>query len=255
MTDSSEPLSPSPISEYQTITIQDFRNRFSRPSPSVHFSNPVGFFTTNELDYPSSLDEISVRGGIHLAVMGGVDPVLGQIAVAKPDITIIADLNDQAVTTSIEGRILPLTTSQNFHEYWKQVMNYFETVIRRKDPKRWDFPIDQDSMRGGWSSKDKFQIVRNALAAGKIKFVSADINTTGLELAKDIATKTGLPIRLIYLSNIFDYSSNDEKSFKERLRQGTETGLIDRNAQIVDSRGTTGLETHVLSISDYLSEA
>ena len=133
------------IQELQDLSLRDFRSRFSSPTtPPHHFADSIGYFTTNEIDYPNSLDEIKARGGLHLAIMGGLDPVFGQIAVAHPDLTIITDINDAAIDTAIDGRVLPLENSQIGEEYWGKVKDYFRNVIRKKDPKR----SSQDNTKG-----------------------------------------------------------------------------------------------------------
>jgi hypothetical protein len=242
------------IEAFQNLPSEDFVKNFSSKTPlPKDFSDKVGHFTTNEYDYPDSLEEIKVRGGIHLAVMGGLDPVLGQVAVTNPDLTIIMDINRHSMESSIEGRIKPILETDNGTDYWNKVGDYFVKVVRKIDPTRWDFPVGQDATRGGWSSPEYFAKVKQALLKGKIKWVSGDISTDGIGIALQIAKQTGTPIRLIYVSNIFDYSINNRQSFIERLSKGIEEGIIDKNAQIIDTGlGEKGIETKVFDVSSYL---
>lgn len=243
------------IEQFQEMPQGEFDKKYSvKTNPPQHFSDPTGHFTTNEYDYPKSLPEIKVRGGIHLAVMGGVDPVLGQIAVANPDLTVMTDINSGSVKTTTEGRLTPISESNNGAEYWERVKNYFKDVIRKADPKRWDFPSDQDVLLGGWSSSGNFAKVKEAFERGKIKLVSGDLTTDGIDLALNLAKETGIPVRLIYVSNIFDYNENKNRKaeFIQKLSKGIEDGTIDKDAQVIDTGLGEGISTQVLDISTYL---
>lgn len=245
-----------PIQKFQEMDRENFLKRYSsRGHIPRHFSDKVGFFTTNEYDYPESLNKIRVRGGLHLAVMGGIDPVLGQIAVAKPDLTIMTDINGESLKNTTKGRVDSILESSNGAEYWEHVRHYFNSVIRNLDPRRWDFPIDQDSTRHGWSSPEHFLTVKQALSKGKIKWIEGDITNQGIDIAYKISAETGVPIRLIYVSNIFDYYENDIKTFIRKLQEGVEKGFIDGKAQIIDT-GTSdqGLRTEVFDINAYIQK-
>ncbi len=242
------------IEAFQALSPQSFMAKYCSDTPSPKdFSDEVGHFTTNEYDYPDSLKEIRARGGIHLAVMGGIDPVLGQIAVTNPDLTIMMDINRKSINTSIEGRINPILEAENGNDYWQKVGDYFVKVIRKIDRTRWDFPVGQDASRGGWSSPEYFDKVKQALSNGKIKWASRDILTDGIDLGFQVARETRAPIKLIYVSNIFDYSINNRQSFIGKLSKGIEEELIDKSAQVVDTGlGEKGIETKVFDISSYL---
>lgn len=148
--------SPSKAFDLQTVLslnngeINTLFNLIGNPNPlNKIFSDPVGFFTTNEYDYPNSLDQIKVSGGIHIGIMGGLDPVFGQISVAKPDLSLIFDINEPAMQTALEGRIETLLQSENGIEYWKKVEHYFVSKIKELNPKRYDYPNNQDISLGG----------------------------------------------------------------------------------------------------------
>ncbi len=242
------------IEAFQSLSSQDFMAKYSSSTPTPKaFFDEVGHFTTNEYDYPDLLKEIKVRRGIHLAVMGGLDPVLGQVAVANPDLTIITDVNKKAMNISVDGRIKPILESEDGNDYWRRVGDYFVKVIRKIDKTRWDFPVGQDASMGGWSNPEYFDKVKQALLDGKIKWASGDMTTEGIDLGFQIARETGVSIRLLYVSNIFDYSINSRQKFIEKLSKGIEEGLIDKNAQIIDAGlGEKGIETKVFDISSYL---
>lgn len=256
MTDGSTPEigTHSGIEAYQKTSLEDFRKKFSSQTIAPeHFNSPIGFFTTNECDYPLSLNEIKVRGGLHLAVMGGLDPVLGQIATADPDLAIIMDINNRAIDTTIEGRISTLETSESGEEYWNKVKEYHTNVIRKVEPKHY-FPDNEEinEYRDRWSNETNYPQAKKALKDGRIKFVSGDITKDGLDLARKIAKETDIPLRLIYLSDIFDYASNNVLSFKKRLMQGMNEGWIDKEGQIIEA---VGFHTkRVLRIAEYLND-
>lgn len=210
--DTNELISKTPIEFYQHMDVDEFQQRFSgKIIPPNHFSDRIGFFTTNEYDYPDSLPKIKVRGGIHLAVMGGVDPVLGQISVMNPDLTIMTDINQSSIDVTTKGRIWTIKDSVNASKYWERVLEFFKSTVRKIDPKRWDFPLDQDSTRHGWSSPQHFSTVKQAVESGKVKWIAGDVMEDGLTLGLQISQATGVPIRLIYVSNIFDYFENDRR--------------------------------------------
>lgn len=244
------------IEIYQKTPIDDFRRRYSSKvvTPWYYLDDDIGHFTTNEYDYPTLLSDIKIRGGLHLAVMGGLDPVLGQAAISDPNLTIVMDINNRAIDTIINGRILPLNNSKSGEEYWNNVRNYHRDFIRTKDRTRWDIPTGQDMTLygGGWSSEKYFAKTKDALAKGKIKFTLGDITQDGLLLAKKLAEETGIPLRLIYVSNIFNYSTNNQELFNQRLKQGISEGWIDINAQVIDAgKDRKGIVTKVFGVEDY----
>lgn len=253
MVDAQELQNKTGIEVFQNQTPEDFASKYSSKTPLPRdFSDEIGHFTTNEYDYPNLLKEIRVRGGIHLAVIGGVDPVLGQLAISNPDLTIMMDINRNAMTTFINGRIKPILETANGDDYWLMVSDYFMKVIRRKDPTNWALPTGQDVKMGGWSSPEYFSKVKNALLKGKIKWTSGDITSDGIELAFQVSKKTGKKIKLIYVSNIFSYSINNRQAFVEKLMSGVQNGYIDKDAQIIDSGlGKEGIETKVFDLSTY----
>lgn len=239
------------VDAIQHMSGKAFTEKYSAevPPPS-HFADKIGYFITNEYDYPNSLKNIKVRGGIHLAIMGGVDPVLGQIAVAHPDLTVIMDINPSSLEHTTQGRISPIKESDDANQYWGKVGNYFNSTVRKIDPRRCDFPIDQDSMNGGWSSSEHFPAVKEAVVQGKIKWASGDFTKDGIELALQLAKDTETPVRLVYVSNIFDYPENSRAEFTQRLARGIADGTVDSDAQVIDTRD--GLKTQVLDVSDYI---
>lgn len=244
------------VSLLQNMSLGDFRQRFSTAvQVPEHFSGyKMTHFTTNEYDYSSKLNEITTRGGLHLAVMGGLDPVLGQVAIARPDLSIVMDINDQAINWITDGRLLPLNTSSEGNQYWDQVANFHSTVIAEMFPDRYDFPTTQDMRLGGWSAEKHFDEVKKAWQDGKVKIVRADIMGGGLELGINIARETGIPIRLIYLSNILDYKDVSKKLplFKKRLKEEIEHKNVDPNAQVIIVGDEKGINTHILSIAEFL---
>lgn len=250
------PPIPRNISALQSLSLRDFRHNFSTPTnPSDHFSGKSqAHFTTNEYDYPEGLSKLRTRGGLHLAVMGGLDPVLGQLAVTNPELSIVTDINDSAIDWTIDGRLDPLLNSSNAQEYWQKVREFHRDVIRKALPNRFDIPTDQDASSGGWSSEKYFNDVKKALAAGRIKVIKANIMTDGLNIGLAIAKATGIPLRLIYLSNILDYTENIDMlpSFKEKLRKGIAEGLVDKNSQVIYVGGENGLNTIVVDINEFI---
>lgn len=254
--DTQEFSSHTPIDAIQQMSPGTFASKYSAETPPPsHFSDKVGYFITNEYDYPQSLKEIKVRGGMHLAIMGGVDPVLGQVAVASPDLTIMTDINSGSLQTTTEGRVTPIMEAQNAQEYWSKVGDFFRGTVRMIDPKRWDFPTDQDSGNGGWSSPEHFPAVKEAVGKGKVKWAAGDFTKDGIELALKLAKETDTPIRLVYVSNIFDYSENNKAEFAKRLARGIEDGVIDSNAQVIDTSSRDGLQTHVFDIATFIKTA
>lgn len=247
---------PRDIGTLQNLSLRDFRQQFSTPTnPADYFSGlSQAHFTTNEYDYPEELSKLRTRGGLHLAVMGGLDPVLGQLAVTNPELSIITDINDSAIDWTVDGRLNPLSNSLNAQEYWQKVRKFHRDVIRKALPNRFDIPTDQDASLGGWSSEKYFNDVKKALAAGKIKVIKANIMTEGLNNGLAIAKATGIPLRLIYLSNILDYKENADMlpSFKEGLRKGIAEGLVDKNSQVIYVDGKNGLNTLVVDINSFL---
>lgn len=249
---SAESIKLSLIEQIQKMPNSEFMAKFSgKTPPPDHFSDRIGFFTTNEYDYPNSLENITVRGGIHLAVMGGVDPVLGQIAVVNPELTIMCDINTDSLITTTDGRIAPIVKSKDGIDYWNKVKDFFRDVVKKIDPKRQDFPSDSDVSNHGWSSPENFQKVKEAVINGKLKYIAGDITTDGIRVALDIARETKIPIRLIYVSNIFDYQENSRKEFVNRLNHGIQEGVVDPNVQIIDTSLGNGINTQILNIFSY----
>lgn len=251
--DKQEIIKPTPIEAIWLMSNDAFASTYSVTTPPPnHFSDIVGFFTTNEYDYPASLNRIKVRGGLHVAIMGGIDPVLGQIAVANPDLTIMIDINPHSMQITTEGRIKPISDAQNAVEYWSRVKDFFRNTIKKINPNRWDIPTEQDSLNGGWSSVEHFSQVKEAVAKGKVKWATGDFTTDGIELALTLAKETNIPIRLIYVSNIFDYDENKKAIFAARLAEGFQNGLIDPNAQVIDTSSKNELKTQVYDIAIYI---
>ncbi len=241
------------LSVLQKMSLGAFRQRFSlNVTPPKHFSGyEHTHFVTNEYDYPTKLNEITTKGGLHLAVMGGLDPVFGQVAVAKPDLTLAMDVNDQAIDWTIDGRVLPLDSTTDGNNYWDKVNDFHRDVIIKTVPNRYDFPSNQDMRLGGWSSDQYFNVVQQAWQEGKIKLVAADIMDAGLDLGMTLSREIGIPIRLVYLSNILDYGSVSRKlpSFKEKLRKGTASKVVDQNGQVIIFQASN---TNILSMESFL---
>ncbi len=253
MIDGQEQPSKTRIEAIQHMSNEAFARKYStETTPPSHFSDKIGYFITNENDYPWSLKDIKVRGGIHLAVMGGVDPVLGQIAAASPDLTIMIDINQSSLQVTTEGRIKPIAESQNSTEYWRKVGDYFNNTVKKINPNRWDFPIDQDSMNGGWSSPEHFPKVKDAVARGRVKWAAGDLTKDGIELALKLANETESQVRLVYVSNIFDYSKHNKEEFAKRLAKGIEEGTLDPHAQIIHTASIEGLKTEIYDVADYI---
>ena len=245
-----------PVDAIQHMPDTVFTEKYSaKVPPPRHFSDKVGYFITNEYDYPDSLKNVKVRGGIHLAIMGGVDPVLGQVAIANPDLTVMMDINPSSLDLTTQGRISPIRESTNAFQYWRKVSDCFRRVVRKIDPKRCDFPIDQDSMRGGWSSPEHFPVVKEAVEKGKVKWAAGNFTTDGIELALQLARDTETPVRLVYVSNIFDYPENSKTEFAQRLAKGIEDGTIDPDAQVIDTSSREGLKTQVFDVLAYIESA
>jgi hypothetical protein len=255
MSGSTETETRNGIEVYQSMPLDIFRKRFSKdfsaPSP---FSDPVGYFTTNEHDYVESMKKIHVRRGIHLAVMGGVDPVLGQLAVACPDLTVMMDINGQAIDTAVEGRIKPIPGSNTEEDYWDKVTSYITALMIRRTGTS-DFPRRYSRGPGTWSDAQYLPVVQAALKKGKIKFATGDVMSHGLDVIKEIATESGIPLRLLYISNIFEYALHMQDGFKTRLQEGVTQGWIDETTQVLENvftgRNTT---TEVMGIKDFIAK-
>lgn len=242
------------IEAYTGLSIEEFRQRFSRNVPvSGFFSDPVGYFTTNEPDYPQSMEKIKARGGLHLAVMGGIDPVLGQIAVARPELTVMVDVNTRAVDEVLEGRLKPLEDSESGDDYWDTVSTYYKDEIAKKHPERLEL-FNYYHGPGTWSDKAHFANVRDAFKRGKIKIMSGDIITNGLNVVREIAQNSNVPVRLVYVSNIFEYPENSQRAFQIRLQEGMTEGWIDKEGQLIENVFTgRDIKTEVMGIKDYLN--
>lgn len=225
------------FSRYSDLEVDGFPT-FSTPSDVM--------FGTNEIGYPSSLPHIGVSGGIHLAVAGGLDPAFGQIGVAHPELTIMCDVNPFMVKV-MDIKLALLGEASSGAEYWDLL------------PKRLGdsgFPITSNLRYGifeprikdGWSTK-YYEAVQSAWNEGRIKFFLADMVSHGISTGFEIARETGLPITLIYVSNIFDARIfNSQSRFKNRLAEGIEEGVIAEDAQIVDARA---LHTDVFQVTKY----
>ena len=243
-----ETANPS-LERLKGLSFADFLGRYSSKaytSPILGFGSV--FTVTTEPTYPEKLNEITVRGGIHVAVAGGLDPALAQIGHAVPDFTILCDVNMHAIHL-LNQRLILLDQAESGREYWSLLSR-----LIKNDPRlSFNLPTvvsDRDYKVGGWSSEQYFDIVKNSWQQGKIKHIRADITSDGIETALKVAQDTGIPIKLIYLSNIFDEPSNrlHLTAFRSVLDRAISEGLLDPSAQMVTTSIYEGMETKVLSV-------
>ena len=117
-------------------------------------------------------------------------------------------------------------------------------------------PIDRDYRNGGWSSPEYYPIVRAAWKRGAIKLVDADITIGGISFGLQVARAIRIPIKLIHLSNIFDYKGNWDSfdNLRRRVNEGLTEHLISADAQVVTATIVRDLETEVYPIREYFSK-
>ena len=250
VTEAKEGSNPA-LDHLRSLSLTEFRRRYSSDKVDLDGFEPKNVFaTSNEFRYPEMIEEITVRGGIHLAVAGGLDPALGQVAKANPDLTILCDINPFAVPM-IDTRLRLLEQAENGREYWEMFKELLDT-----DPRLVSniAAIAGDGTAStGWSSRQHFSAVRSAWQKGAIKLIHTDIATDGIQTGMEIARDTGVPIRLINLSNIFDWRENRSKlsGFKTALRTGIADGTIDPGSQIVAASIHNNMRHQVWTTSDF----
>jgi len=242
-----------PLEQLKGLRFSEFLGRYSSQGLSPDQILGVVYHVTTEPTYVGNLHELSVKGGIHLAVAGGLDPALAQIARTEPDLTVLCDINLLA-THVVHQRLRLLESAETGKEYWEMFASLLQEDPRIKFNSL-DLPVTGgDVQLGGWSSDQYYPAVRLAWKKGSVKFIHSDISSDGLITGMNISRDLSIPIRLIHLSNIFDYPANwpNRKIFKQVLAEGLRSGVIDPNAQIVMASIYNGMDIEVLSVEQYL---
>lgn len=239
------------LDSLRRLPIDAFSLRYSLPEPTLELTMADVYASTTEVAYADSLPALTVRGGIHLAVAGGLDPALGQIAVVNPDISILCDVNP-FVSDMVAERLKILDVVENGKNYWKK----FRSVHRQSPSLSQSMGIEkpeQDLVKG-WSSDDHFVNVKHSWQNGKIKLITGSILTQGLQVALDIAEETETPISLLYLSNIMDWFQNFTKlrKLQEILSESVSLGLMSPDAQIVYSTIFDNMKNRVVSVAEFV---
>lgn len=241
---------PNPALErLRGMSFPGFLGQYStKDSISPLFGFGSVYTVTTEPTYPTKLTELTVRGGIHVAVAGGLDPALAQVGRTVPDLTLLCDVNLHAIHL-IHQRLMLLDEAKNGIEYWKLLSKLIEEDPRLSS----NLPTvvnDRDYKVGGWSSEQYFDVVKMLWQKGRVKLIRSDITSDGIETALQIAEDVGIPIKLIYLSNIFDDPSNrlNLTKFRSILDRAIAEGLVDTDAQMVTTSIYEGLETKVSSV-------
>lgn len=240
-TEAKEGLNPA-IDSLRSLSLTAFRRRYSADNPDLPtFGMHDVYATSTEAVSTKKFAELPVRGGIHLSVAGGLDTPLTQVATVKPELSILCDVNSFAMPM-IQTRLQLLNQAADGRQYW-ELFRWALAQDPRLTPSLERDSFFKDYLGGGWSSFEHFAAVKQAWKKGAIKVVHSDIATDGILTGMQIAKKTGVPIRLINLSNIFDSPINRGKirSFKSVLGAGLRNGEIDPESRVVAT-----------SIHDYL---
>lgn len=92
----------SPIKELVSMSVPDFRSRYSIPFSVPDFDRPENVWWTSTdmyaaLEIADRLSQTGERGGIFMGISGGVDSTLTLLAAAKPDLAILIDTNPHAL--------------------------------------------------------------------------------------------------------------------------------------------------------------
>lgn len=135
---------------------------------------------------------------------------------------------------------MPIKSYIDFSQFHKILDLKPETVIE----------LERDIQIGGWSSPNRYSKVRKAWGEGRIKGVTGDFTSGGFALALDISSKSGVPITLVYISNIDDYWSPVQRnSLVTLIKEGLERNLFHPQCKVIDWWAT---RTRVHTVQDYV---
>lgn len=249
---------PTTSSTLDSLLATPFHTFFQKHSLGAEIEGFEGFgglfsFST-ETEYVEALARLTTKGGIQIAVAGGLDPVLGQIGQACPDLTLLCDVNVFA-TSFIHRRLAMLERAGDGQQYWQLTAQEFNND-RQYLGIGLPVPIDRDYQAGGWSAPKHYQAVKAAWQRGAIKLVNADITDGGIKVGLKVARETQVPIKLIHVSNVFDYPDNWDRfdRLRHRVNQGLTEGLVSRDTQVVSATIVRDLATEVQSVQEYFAK-
>lgn len=221
------------LDSLRNIPFQDFFRLYSDLDAQLQgFNDPNrAFMRSTETNTTDFIKGLRVQGGIHLAVAGGLDQALLQNALAKPDLSILCDVNVFALPIVYE-RLALLEKADGALDYYQKLND------RLKDNPSLDYGVGSVPYvtdNSFWSYGEHYKAVQRSWRRGSLKYIHADITTRGLSVGFKIARETGVPIRLIYVSNIFDYPSNWKgfRNFTDAVQQGIDERLVDPDAQFI----------------------
>ena len=149
---------PGDLTTLLATNFKDFLQQWSSNGAVRGFEFNHGLFPfSTETEYAEALPSLTTKGGIHLAVAGGLDPVLGQIGQTQPDITVLCEVNTLAEHFT-HRRLAMLDRVEEGRHYWQLIGKEFD-----KDREVFRFglpiPIDRDYRNGGWFFPHYFPII------------------------------------------------------------------------------------------------
>lgn len=234
LTDAKDGLNPA-LESLRSLSLTGFRGRYSGDNPRLEdFDINNVYRTSTEAISAARFESLPIRGGLHLSVAGGLDTPLAQVATVQPDLSILCDVNMFAMRM-IDTRLRLLAKARDGRSYWelfRWALAEDPLLTPSLEEPNYCFT---DYLGDGWSSFERFPAVKKAWEKGAIKVIHSDILTDGIQTGMQIAKETGLPIRLINLSNILDHSVNRVRlgGFQLDLREGLRNGTIDPESQVV----------------------
>jgi hypothetical protein len=264
-----------PFEQFMQERSSDVRDR------AFHGPSHV-FVDCPEDDYDAVFGALNTQGGIHVAVSGSVEPALAQITEAKPDLSLLLDINPSAIRY-LRLMMAFLEDAESPKEYWRRFDSIFESheeldeqgLFARARCNIPDYLVKEalalansnirpteDSIRlerlrvstisakaieeqhqlaqrpiknRKWSYEDRFYRAKRAWNEGRIKGIVQDFTSGGLEVALDVAEKTGLPITTLYVSNVPAYNNGTQlRSMLRLIKKGVDTGAIRPDCKMID---------------------